>query len=114
MADSITLIMFIVPLVIAVIFSLLAVTPKSKDEPQNLFSGGLITLLSSVLASIAWFIFGLTWPALATTEMLQSIGLLWFALGVVFALFAAYVGLRMMGSIFETKPSQTLTLKVDD
>lgn len=114
MVDSITLVMFVVPLMVAVIFSMLTIAPKGKDKPQNLLSGALVTLLSSVLASIGWFIFGLTWPALATSEMLQSVGLLWFAIGIVFALFSAYVGLRMMGTIFETKPSSSLTIKVDE
>lgn len=103
MVDSITLVMFIVPLMTAVIFSMLTIAPKGKEKAQNLFSSSMVTLLSSILASISWFIFGLTWPALATSEMMQAVGLLWYAMGIIFALFAAYVGLRMMGTMFETE-----------
>ena len=106
MVDAISIVMFVVPLMTAIIFSMLTLAPKGKDKPSNLFSGALVTLFSAILASISWFIFGLTWPALASSEMFVSVGYLWYVIGIVFALFAAYVGFRMMGTIFETNQPQ--------
>lgn len=63
----------------------------------------LTGLFSSILSSISWFIFGLTWPAVATTDMFVTVGWLWYAVGVIFALLAFYMGLRMMGQIFGVK-----------
>ena len=114
MVDSISLVMFVVPLMTAIIFSMLTLVPKGKDKPSNIFSGSLITLLSSILAAISWFIFGLTWPALASSDMFVSIGYLWYIVGIVFSLFAAYVGFRMMGTIFETKQPRLQLEEVDD
>ena len=52
---------------------------------------------------MSWFIFGLTWSAIAELEMFVSIGYLWFGLGVIFAIFTVYIWLRMLTDVFEEK-----------
>jgi hypothetical protein len=81
---------------------------------QNVFSGSLIRLFSSIVASICWGVFGMLWPALATTDMLVYIAYLWYALAIIFAVFAVYIGMRMLGSIFETKTTPILTLRYNE
>lgn len=112
--DDISLVMFVVPLAIAILFSVLALVAKGREQSQaESFSSPLIVFLSCLLSSISWFIFGLTWPALATTEMFVAVGYLWYALGVIFAILTLYTGLKMMGDIFNEKQPR-LVLKMDE
>jgi ABC-type dipeptide/oligopeptide/nickel transport system permease subunit len=112
--DAISLVMFIVPMLMAIIFTSLTLTPKGKDKPHNIFSGALITLMSAILASISWFIFGLTWPAVATDELFVTVANLWYAVGLIFAVFALVAGLRMLGPIFETRKPRLVLMQGDE
>jgi hypothetical protein len=112
--DSISLVMFIVPLLMAIIFTTLTLTPKGKDKPHNIFSGAMVTLMSAILASISWTIFGITWPAVATSEMFVTVAYLWYAVGLIFAVFALVAGLRMLGPAFETKKPRLLVIEEEE
>jgi membrane-associated HD superfamily phosphohydrolase len=112
--DSISLIMFIVPMVTAIIFTPLTLLPKDKDKSHTIFSGATITLMSAILTSISWFIFGLTWPAVATSELFVTVAYLWYAVGLIFAVFALVVGLRMLGPVFETKKPRLVLMQGDE
>lgn len=114
MTDNISLVMFAVPIAIAIIFTVLAILPKGENKNGALFSVGVITFFSCLVGAIGWFISGLTWPALATTEMLSSIAYLWYGLGVILSIMTVYIGLRMLGEIFETKDQPRLRLVYDD
>jgi TRAP-type C4-dicarboxylate transport system permease small subunit len=101
--DGISLIQFIVPLLIAVIFSALTLMPKGKEKASNIFSNSIITFFGAIIASISWFIFGLTWPALATTELLVTVAYLWFGIGIIFVVITIAVGIRMLNTALEVK-----------
>ena len=70
--------------------------------------------MSMLISSIAWSIFGLTWPAVATTDMFVSVAYLWYAFALIFAIFTFYTGVKMLGSIFETKTSPKLSIQNND
>ncbi len=105
--------MFIVPLLLAVLFSVLTLIPKGKDKPSGIFSGAMITFMCSLLAAICWMIFGLTWPAVATVGLFISIAYLWYAISVIFVIFTFYVALRMLGPTLDTGQPR-LSLERDD
>ena len=98
--------MFVVPLLMAIIFTMLAITSIKKPDMTGFFA--------SMISSITWFIFGLTWPAVATEDLFVSIGYLWYAVGTIFAILTLYMGLRMMGSIFEQKKTPRLAIQNND
>lgn len=108
MVDSISLVMFIVPLMVAIIFTMLSYMALKEKKADV---GGL---MSSLIASIAWFIFGLTWAGVATSEMFSSVAYLWEIFGVIFAIITLYTGLKMMGAIFSTEVKPMLTMEADD
>ena len=100
--------MFIVPLLVAIIFTMLSYT-ELKSEKADV--GGVFAMM---VASVTWFIFGLTWPAVATSDMFQSVAYLWYAFGIIFAVLAVYTGLKMMGVIFQKEIKPMLTMEADD
>ncbi len=107
--------MFIVPLPLAVLFSVLTLVPKGKDKPSGIFGGAMITFMCSLLAVICWMIFGLTWPAVATDSLFVSVAYLWYAISVIFVVFTLYVALRMLGPTLDTgKPRLSLERDSDD
>jgi hypothetical protein len=108
--DSITLVQFIVPLLVAIIFTMIAITGMGVKKKQH----SLVDLMSCLIASISWFFFGLVWPAVTTTDMFLSIAFLWFGFGVIFAVFTFYIGMRMIGAIFETKTKSILQIQNND
>lgn len=114
MATSVDLVMFVVPLMMAVVFSMLTLAPKGKDKPNNVFSGIMVTFMSSLIASISWFIFGLTWPAIATDVLFVSVAYLWYAIGVIFAVFTLAIGVRMLGPVFNEREEPRLRLQESD
>ena len=75
--DSITLIQFVVPFVMALIFTMLSLAHLKKPD--------WLTVISCILASIGWLIFSLTWPAVSTTEMFQGVAYLFGAFFLIFA-----------------------------
>ena len=112
--DAITLLMFYTPLIIAILFTLIAVAPKGKDKSYNVFSGSMVTFLASLVAAICWFVFGLTWPAVATSVLFVTIGYLWYALGIIFAVFTITVGIMMLRASFEADKPRLTIQKNDD
>jgi hypothetical protein len=106
--DSISLIMFISPLMIAIIFTMLSYVALKEKKADV---GGL---MSSLIASITWFIFGLTWAGVVTSDMFLSVAYLWEILGVIFAIITLYTGLKMMGAIFSTEVKPMLTMEADN
>ena len=114
MATAVDLIMFIVPLLLAVLFSVFTIVPKGKDSSSKPFSGGLITFFSSLTATICWFIFALTWPALATSDLFVSVAYLWYAIGAIFGIFTLVTGIKMLGAMGDVKPPPKLVLKLSD
>lgn len=114
MVDGVTLIQFTVPLIMALVFSVLTITPKGKDKPNNVFSGIMVTFMSSLIASISWFIFGLTWPAIATDVLFVSVAYLWYAIGIIFAVFTLAIGVRMLGPVFNEREEPRLRLQESD
>jgi hypothetical protein len=107
MTDSISLLMFTIPCLIAIIFSMMSLVELKNNKAQ------VTGIFSSLVASISWSIFGLLWPALSTQDMFVSIAYLWYAMATIFAVLTLYTGLKMMGAIFQEKPQQRLVM-VDD
>lgn len=99
MATAVDLIMFIVPLLLAVLFSVFTIVPKGKDSSSKPFSGSMITFFSSLVATICWFIFALTWPALATDALFVSVAYLWYAIGAIFGIFTLVTAIKMLGAM---------------
>ncbi len=114
MTTAMDLIMFIVPLLMGIIFSVLTLVPKGKDSSEKPFSGGAITFFSALLSMICWFIFGLTWPAVATSGLFVSVAYLWYAVGVIFGVFALVTGLKMLGAMTGVKRSQLVLVEDED
>lgn len=112
--DAISLVMFIFPAILALIFTLIAIAPKGRDKSYNVFSGSMVTFLASLVASICWFVFGLTWPAVATTALFVTIAYLSYALGIIFAVFTITVGVMMMRASFDAKKPRLTIQKNDD
>jgi hypothetical protein len=106
--SSLDLVMFVVPLMIAIIFTMLSYMALKEKKADV---GGL---MSSLIASIAWFIFGLTWAGVATSDMFLSVAYLWEIFGVIFAIITLYTGLKMMGAIFEVVEKPKLTMEEDN
>lgn len=80
--DQISLIMFTFTLAMGFIFSLLGLYElkgaiSEKEAPA-------IGLIFCLLSTIIWFIVSYLWPAVATSDMFVSLGLLWLGLGWVF------------------------------
>jgi hypothetical protein len=108
MVDSISLVMFVTPLLIGIIFTMLSYMAL-KDKKADV--GGF---MSSLIASIAWFIFAMTWVGVATSDMFSSVAYLWGTFGTIFAVITLYTGLKMLLSIFEVKTKPLLTMESDD
>jgi hypothetical protein len=106
MTDGISIVMFIVPMSLAILFSLMTIITMKNPDYR--------TVMASIIASISWSIFALTWPALATMDMFVSVAYLFYALSIIFAVFAVAFGLRMMGAIFETKEQPRLRMVEDN
>ena len=104
--DSITLVQFIIPLMVSIIFTMLAVTSLKKPD--------WLTVFYCILSSIGWMLFGLVWPAVSTMDMMLSIGYLWYAIGVIFAVLSLYSGLRLLGAIGQEMKKPKLTMEPDD
>lgn len=101
--DSISIVQFSIPLVVALIFSLLTLVPKGDDEQSTIYVGSLVTFFSGLVACICWFVFGLTWPAVSSDVLFVSVAYLWYACGVVFGVLALYAGFRMLSAMFDNK-----------
>lgn len=112
--DSISIVMFIVPLLLAIILTMLTLTPKGADKPHTIFTGSMITFFSAMLASVCWFIFGLTWPAVATDAMFVSVAYLWYGIGVIFAVFTIVSAFKMVTAYFDNHKPEQLKLVRDD
>jgi cytochrome c biogenesis protein CcdA len=108
MVDSISLVMFVTPLMVGIIFTMLSYMALKEKKADV---GGL---MSSLIASIAWFIFGLTWAGVATSDMFLSVAYLWEIFGVIFAIITVYTGLKMMGAIFQENTKPMLSMEADD
>ena len=104
--DSISLVQFIVPLLISIIFTMLAVTSLKKPD--------WLTVFYCILSAIGWMLFGLVWPAVSTMDMMQSIGLLWWAIGVIFCVLSLYSSLRLLGAIGAEVQKPKLSMQADD
>ena len=108
--DGISIIMFVVPLMLGVLFSILTLVPKGRDKPNTIFTGSLVTFFSSMLASICWFIFGLTWPAVATDVLFVSVAWLWFAVGIIFTVFTLVAAFKLVTAYFDNKKPKRLRM----
>jgi uncharacterized membrane protein HdeD (DUF308 family) len=85
---------------------MLAVTSLKKPD--------WLTVFYCVLSAIGWMLFGLVWPAVSTMDMMQSIGLLWWAIGIIFCIMAVYSSLRLLGAINKELLKPKLTMESDD
>jgi exosortase/archaeosortase len=92
----------------AIIFTMLSIS--SLEGRKATLTG----FMSTLLASISWSIFGLTWPALATTDMFITVAYLWYAIALIFAVLTFYTGIKMLGAIFETAQKPRLTIQNND
>jgi hypothetical protein len=108
MVDAISIVMFIVPLMISVVFTMLAYVALKEKKTDV---GGF---MSSMLSAVGWFIFSQTWSYLATDEALRSIAFLWMALGIIFSVITVYLGMRMLLSVFDVKQKPKLTMEEDN
>jgi len=106
--DSISLIMFVIPILPGLIFSMISYV-EFEAKKQTVFS-----LMSNILAGLSWVIFGLTWPAVATSDMEISIAYLWYVMGIIYFVFAVANGMRMLGAIFHTDTAPKLTIQNND
>jgi hypothetical protein len=106
--DNITLTMFAIPMAVAILFTLLSYMELKKDKAT------VNGLMSSLIASITWFLFSLLWASSTTTDMFLSVAYLWSIFGVIFAVITLYTGLKMMGAIFQTKSKPMLTMEEDN
>ena len=104
--DSITLVEFILPAMVSLIFTMLAVSSLKKPD--------WLTVFYCILSSVGWMIFGMMWPAVSTMDMMLSIGYLWWAIGVIFAVMALYSSLRLLGAIGRELQKPKLTMESDD
>jgi hypothetical protein len=104
--DSITLVEFIFPALVAIIFTMLAVTSLKKPD--------WLTVFYCIMSGIGWMLFGLVWPAVTTTDMMLSIGYLWWAIGMIFCVLSLYSGLRLLGAIGSEIQKPKLTMEADD
>jgi signal transduction histidine kinase len=108
MVDSLTIIMFAVPLVIAIIFTLLSIM-SLKDKQAD-----VVGFFSSLVSAVCWFIFSLTWSGIATSDIFLSVSYLWMALGYIFSIITLYVGMKMLVAIFGEKPTKPLLQMTQD
>jgi hypothetical protein len=104
--DSITLVEFVFPALLSLIFTMLAVTSLKKPD--------WLTVFYCILSSVGWMLFGLVWPAVSTMDMMLSIGYLWWAIGAIFAVLALYSGLRLLGAIGQEMQKPKLSMVPDD
>ena len=86
--DSISIVMFALAFLIAFVFSIIGLyefkqSLKDKESP-------IIGFICNLIAAISWFVFGIFWPASATTEMFTGYGYLFYAFGWIFALIAFF------------------------
>ena len=72
------------------------------------------SLMGNILAALGWGFFGLVWPAITTEAMFVSVAYLWYAIGIIFGLFAVYNGMRMLGAIFGVKQKPILSIQNND
>jgi hypothetical protein len=100
--------MFIVPLVMAVVFTLLSIM-SLKDKQAD-----VVGFFSSLISAVCWFIFSLTWSGIATSEIFRSVSYLWMALGYIFSIITLYVGMKMLLAILQEKPSRPLLQLAND
>jgi uncharacterized membrane protein HdeD (DUF308 family) len=96
----------VTPLLISIIFTMLAVSTLKKPD--------WLTVFYCLLAAIGWSIFGLIWPAVTTTDMMLTIGWLWYAIGAIFFVLAFYSSLRLLGAIGRELQKPKLTMESDD
>ncbi len=80
--DSISTIMFSFTFLMGFVFSLLGLFElkhalNDKEAPA-------IGFILCILSTVVWFIMGLFWPAVATTEMFVPLGWLWYGFGLIF------------------------------
>jgi hypothetical protein len=85
---------------------MLAITTLKKPD--------WLTVFSCIMAAVGWMLFGLMWPAVSTMDMMQSIGLLWWAVGMIFCVLALYSSLRLLGAIGQEMSKPKLTMEADD
>ena len=104
--DSITLVQFITPLLLSIIFTMLAVSTLKKPD--------WLTVFYCILSAVGWLLFGLIWPAVTTTDMMVTIGWLWYGIGVIFCVLSVYSSLRLLGAIGSEIQKPKLTMEADD
>lgn len=106
--DGVSLVMFIIPIVMALAFSFASIFGEpSESDPANLAG-----FLSSVIAMLCWFISALTWVGLATMEVLMWVGWLWFGLFWVFLPIAFWRGFQMLKASVSMKPNKQHPLEI--
>lgn len=107
--DAMSLVMFIIPIVCAIAFTFASIfSETTPDDPSN--STGFIC---SMIATFCWMITSLTWVGLATMEVFQSIGWLWWGLFLFFSVYTVIRGLGMLG-ISVRPPKEQLVLRERD
>ena len=85
---------------------MLAVTTLRKPD--------WLTVFYCLMSAIGWMLFGLVWPAVSTMEMMQSIGLLWWAIGMIFSVLTVYSSLRLLGAIGQEMAKPRLSMEEDN
>jgi hypothetical protein len=106
--DGVSLVMFIIPIVMALAFSFASIFGEPSDtDPVNLAG-----FLSSVIATICWFISALTWVGFATMEVLMWVGWLWFGLFWVFLPITLVRGFQMLKASVSLKPNKMHPLEL--
>jgi hypothetical protein len=85
---------------------MLAVTTLKKPD--------WLTVFYCMMSAIGWMLFGLVWPAVSTMDMMQSIGLLWWAIGMIFSVLTVYSSLRLLGAIGQEVAKPKLSMEADD
>lgn len=104
--NTIDLIMFTLPLLFGFIFSILALKPRSKedkqDQPVN-WTGILFATISMIL----WWVYGVLWPAVATSSVYVPFAWLWFTFGFIFlAVLIAYSFVAIKDAVDSRQPDQ--------
>ena len=85
---------------------MLAVTTLRKPD--------WLTVFYCLMSAIGWMLFGLVWPAVSTMEMMQSIGLLWWSIGMIFSVLTVYSSLRLLGAIGQEMAKPRLSMEEDN
>ena len=107
-------IMFVLPLMFAFVFSILALAPRGKaaksSDPAN-YTG----IFYAALAMALWWVSGIIWPAVATSDMFIPLAWLWFGIGFIFlAVVFAYVFLVVKAAVAAKRPGELTVRENND